>query len=56
MREDLEKLKHLPVSLPPDSSGKTASVLLEQVASFAFTEGPNQISRENGKRRVVDDE
>ncbi|CAA2141703.1 efflux RND transporter permease subunit [Hyphomicrobium sp. ghe19] len=53
MREDLEKLKHLPVSLPPDSSGKTSSVLLEQVASFAFTEGPNQISRENGKRRVV---
>jgi cobalt-zinc-cadmium resistance protein CzcA len=53
MREDLEKLKHLPVSLPPDRNGKTASVLLEQVASFAFTEGPNQISRENGKRRVV---
>lgn len=53
MREDLEKLKHLPVSLPPDSNGKTSSVLLEQVASFAFTEGPNQISRENGKRRVV---
>lgn len=53
MREDLEKLKHLPVSLPPDRNGKTSSVLLEQVASFAFTEGPNQISRENGKRRVV---
>ncbi len=53
MREDLERLKHLPVSLPPDSSGKSSSVLLEQVASFAFTEGPNQISRENGKRRVV---
>jgi cobalt-zinc-cadmium resistance protein CzcA len=53
MREDVEKLKHLPVSLPPDRNGKTSSVLLEQVASFAFTEGPNQISRENGKRRVV---
>lgn len=53
MREDLEKLKHLPVSLPADGNGKTASVLLEQVASFDFTEGPNQISRENGKRRVV---
>jgi cobalt-zinc-cadmium resistance protein CzcA len=52
MREDIEKLKHLPVPLP-GGSGKTASVLLEQVASFAFTEGPNQISRENGKRRVV---
>lgn len=53
MREDIEKLKHLPVSLPPDTNGKTSSILLEQVASFAFTEGPNQISRENGKRRVV---
>ncbi|MBY0558502.1 CusA/CzcA family heavy metal efflux RND transporter [Hyphomicrobium sp.] len=53
MREDLEKLKHLPVSLPPDRNGKTSSVLLEQVASFEFTEGPNQISRENGKRRVI---
>ncbi|RUO99313.1 CusA/CzcA family heavy metal efflux RND transporter [Hyphomicrobium sp.] len=53
MRENLEKLKHLPVSLPPDSAGKSSSVLLEQVASFSFTEGPNQISRDNGKRRVV---
>jgi len=53
MREDVEKLKHLPVALPPDNTGKSSSVLLEQVASFAFTEGPNQISRENGKRRVV---
>lgn len=53
MREDIERLKHLPVSLPVDGTGKSASVLLEQVASFEFTEGPNQISRENGKRRVV---
>lgn len=53
VRDDLEKLKHLPVPLPPAANGKAASVLLEQVASFAFTEGPNQISRENGKRRVV---
>ncbi|MGO4685819.1 efflux RND transporter permease subunit [Hyphomicrobium sp. 2TAF46] len=53
MREDLERLKHLPVTLPPDRNGKSSSVLLEQVASFEFTEGPNQISRENGKRRVI---
>ncbi|MBS0232510.1 MAG: CusA/CzcA family heavy metal efflux RND transporter [Proteobacteria bacterium] len=53
MREDLERLKHLPVSLPADAKGETSFVLLEQVASFEFTEGPNQISRENGKRRVV---
>jgi cobalt-zinc-cadmium resistance protein CzcA len=30
-----------------------ASVPLRQVASFRYTEGLNQISRENGKRRVV---
>lgn len=53
VRDDLERLKHLPVPLPPDSSGRSSSVLLEQVASFETTEGPNQISRENGKRRVV---
>jgi cobalt-zinc-cadmium resistance protein CzcA len=28
-------------------------VLLRQVAQFSVSEGPNQISRENGKRRVV---
>lgn len=53
IRSDLELLKHLPVPLPPDATGRPTSVLLEQVASFAFTEGPNQISRENGKRRIV---
>jgi len=53
LRDDLERLKHLPVPLPPDSNGRATSVLLEQVASFDTTEGPNQISRENTKRRVV---
>ncbi|HET6387764.1 CusA/CzcA family heavy metal efflux RND transporter [Hyphomicrobium sp.] len=53
VRGDIEKLKHLPVPLAPDRTGKVSSILLEQVAEFAFTEGPNQISRENGKRRVV---
>ncbi len=52
-RDDLENLKHLPVPLPAALNGKSSSILLEQVARFAFTEGPNQISRENGKRRVV---
>lgn len=53
IRDDVEKLKHLPVPLPPNRNGRSSSILLEQVASFVFTEGPNQISRENGKRRVV---
>jgi len=52
IRNDLDALKTLPVSLP--SAGNVAlTVPLGQVASFNLGEGPNQISRENGKRRVV---
>jgi cobalt-zinc-cadmium resistance protein CzcA len=53
VREDREALENLPVPLPPGSNGKAASVLLRQVAQFSVSEGPNQISRENGRRRVV---
>ena len=54
VRDDIEALKSLPVPLPgAGSPGRIGSVHLKQVASFAFAEGPNQISRENGKRRVV---
>ncbi|KQU17577.1 cation transporter [Methylobacterium sp. Leaf94] len=53
VREDREALKNIPVPLPPGLNGRAASVLLKQVASFSVTEGPNQISRENGRRRVV---
>ncbi|MBX9931233.1 MAG: CusA/CzcA family heavy metal efflux RND transporter [Methylobacterium sp.] len=53
VRSDIEALKNLPVSLPPGKDGRVASVPLKQVASFVFSEGPNQISRENGKRRIV---
>jgi cobalt-zinc-cadmium resistance protein CzcA len=52
IRNDLDALKNLPVSLP--LAGATPqSVPLGQLASFTVSEGPNQISRENGKRRVV---
>ena len=53
VREDREALENIPVPLPPGLNGRASSVLLKQVASFSVTEGPNQISRENGKRRVV---
>ena len=52
-RNNLDALGALPVLLPADSSGQRRSVPLSQVAQFRFTEGLNQISRENGKRRVV---
>jgi cobalt-zinc-cadmium resistance protein CzcA len=53
-RENLEALKNLPVPLPPSTqNGRETAILLKQVARFVMSEGPNQISRENGKRRVV---
>ncbi len=53
LRVDVEALKRLPVKLPgtvPDLPGYLA---LGEVVEFELIEGPNQISRENGKRRAV---
>jgi cobalt-zinc-cadmium resistance protein CzcA len=52
LRNDLEALKGLPVSLPT-TGAISLTVPLGQVAAFKLGEGPNQVSRENGKRRVV---
>ena len=49
IRGDIEALKNLPVSLP----NSVVTIPLGQLASFTFSEGPNLISRENGKRRIV---
>jgi cobalt-zinc-cadmium resistance protein CzcA len=51
-RNDLDALKSLPVSLPT-TGAVSLTVPLGQVAAFTLGEGPNQVSRENGKRRVV---
>ncbi len=45
---ELENLRDLPLSSP--AGGR---VLLHEVVDFAVVEGPAQISREDGKRRVV---
>jgi cobalt-zinc-cadmium resistance protein CzcA len=47
-RADLQTLGQVPVPLP-----NGGFVPLQSVADIAVTDGPNQISRENGKRRVV---
>jgi heavy metal efflux system protein len=48
-RNDLDAIGALPIMLPDDG----VSVPLSAVATFAFSEGLNQVSRDNGKRRVV---
>lgn len=61
LRGNIDVLKRLPVQLPnavlavqPNAAAPPAAYLtLGDVVSFDVIEGPNQISRENGKRRVV---
>jgi cobalt-zinc-cadmium resistance protein CzcA len=54
VRADLEALSNLPVALPKATpNAPVQSLPLNRVAKFSFAEGPNQISRDNGKRRVV---
>jgi len=48
----VQALENVPVPLP-GASDQRAALLLKQVAKFELVEGQNQISRENGKRRVV---
>ena len=52
-RDNLDAIGALPVMLETDGSGPRISVPLREVARFQFTEGVNQVSRENGQRRVV---
>jgi len=54
LRSDLDALQRLPIRLPAGDNGAArAFVRLGDVASIQSAPGPNQISRENGKRRVV---
>lgn len=57
LRDNIEAIRRLPVPLPTDvrdqDEGALASVPLSEVADISIDLGPNQISRENGKRRVV---
>lgn len=50
---DLAALGKLPVPIEVESDGHVAYVQLSDLAKIEVTEGPNQVSRENGKRRVV---
>ena len=66
VRTDLDRLGRLPIPLPETKEGSGSTDLarsvalhapgyvpLSELAKFEVAPGPNQISRENGKRRVV---
>lgn len=59
VRTDLDALKRLPIPLPSPPAGERVDVRaptyvpLQEVATFDVAIGPNQIARENGKRRIV---
>ncbi|HQW09982.1 MAG TPA: CusA/CzcA family heavy metal efflux RND transporter [Steroidobacteraceae bacterium] len=48
LRGDVTMLSRLPIPLP-----QAGYVPLGEVATLSLTNGPNQVSRENGKRRLV---
>ena len=54
-RNNIEVISRLPIPLPHVAHGPSspAFVPLSELAKLELTTGPNQISRENGKRRVV---
>jgi cobalt-zinc-cadmium resistance protein CzcA len=53
-RNDPQAILRLPIALPPTAnSSKTSYIPLSEIASIAIAPGPNQVSRENGKRRIV---
>ena len=53
VRDDLDAIGALPVVLPENGFGQRQSVPLRSLATLSEVEGLNQISRENGQRRVV---
>lgn len=55
VRENIEAIRQLPIALPNDSadSGRVSYIPLGEIATLDLSPGPNQVSRENGKRRIV---
>jgi cobalt-zinc-cadmium resistance protein CzcA len=56
LRGDIESIRRLPVTLPAagQAGGPRASFIpLSELATLQVAPGPNQVSREDGKRRIV---
>ncbi|RYE86865.1 MAG: CusA/CzcA family heavy metal efflux RND transporter, partial [Oxalobacteraceae bacterium] len=52
-RNDVDVLRRMPVALPASAGRPAASIPLSEIATLDFVPEANQISRENGKRRIV---
>ncbi len=59
IRADVEALRRLPIPLPKGAAARggeaapASYIPLGEVATLTLAPGPNQVSRENGKRRIV---
>ncbi|SFB15201.1 CusA/CzcA family heavy metal efflux RND transporter [Pseudomonas sp. NFPP24] len=53
LRTDIDGLSRLLIPVPSNAAGQLGFIALSQVASLDLMLGPNQISRENGKRLVI---
>lgn len=53
LRGDIDAIKQLPIALPARDGDVVSQIPLGSIATLETTVGPNQFSRENGKRRVV---
>lgn len=53
IRSDVDALRRLPIPLPRGANGGTSYIPLGEIATLDVSPGPNQVSRENGKRRIV---
>lgn len=57
LRKDIDEIKRLPIPLNRNDNYMQTSapnyVPLSEIANVSINYGPNQISRENGKRRIV---
>ena len=55
VRGNLDAIRRLPIALPLGAAaeGRARFIPLGEVASLQVAPGPNQISREDGKRRIV---
>jgi cobalt-zinc-cadmium resistance protein CzcA len=53
IRSDMEAIQRIPIPFPNERGSVPGYLPLGALADFNVVQGPNQISRENGKRRVV---